>query len=82
MLLPDGRGYLWSASLTALPTDRTYQLWGVIDGRPVSLGLLGSDPKTAAFTVSTSSTPSALAITDEPAGGSAAPSSTPVAVEA
>ena len=64
---PAGQGYLVHSTLAALPADRTYQLWGVVGGDKVSLGVLGNDPGIAAFRLS--GPVSALAITDEHAGG-------------
>ena len=78
-MVPDGRAYMVSSSMPALPTDETYQLWGEISGQPISLGLLGSDPKQATFTVASSSVPSALAVTVEPSGGVVTPDRSPVA---
>jgi hypothetical protein len=70
---PSGQGYLVDSKLPALPSQSTYQLWGVIDGRSISLGLLGRSPNTAAFTLAGSPQPSKLGITVEPAGGSVVP---------
>jgi hypothetical protein len=66
---PNGNGYLVADSLPQLDSSRTYQLWGQIEGAPdlVSLGLLGTDPQTSAFTVDGKLT--MLAITNEVAGG-------------
>jgi anti-sigma-K factor RskA len=73
-----GRGYLWVNALPPDPTDKDYQLWAIIEGKPVSAGVfsvtadgsavvplldIGRDPRVAAF-----------AITLEPAGGLPAPS--------
>ncbi|HEX3947373.1 MAG TPA: anti-sigma factor, partial [Acidimicrobiales bacterium] len=66
VVVPDGRGYLVSSSMPSLPGDQTYQLWGIIRGQPISLGLLGSNPRQATFTVASSSRPSSLAVTVEP----------------
>jgi len=63
----DGRGYLLADSLPALGDDRTYQLWGRVDGTLISLGLLGSNPGTAVFTVKDDV--DLLAITEEAQGG-------------
>jgi len=52
-----------------LPKAETYQLWAMIGGQPISLGLMGNSPAQASFTVSGSATVSALAVTVEPAGG-------------
>lgn len=64
---PDGTGFLVGYDLPALPDDRTYQLWGVVDGRVISLGVLGTDPAVIAFSVD--GRPSALVITEEERGG-------------
>lgn len=63
----DGHGFLEAESLPALPSDRTYQLWGVIDDQVISLGVLGRSPTIAPFSVEGDLT--ALVITIEPAGG-------------
>ena len=73
VVVPDGRGYLVKSHLPALPSDETYQLWGVFDRRPISLGLLGQSPQQATFTSAGPRSPTALALTVEPAGGSVAP---------
>jgi anti-sigma-K factor RskA len=68
-----GQGYLVKSNLPTLSSTKTYQLWGVIDGQAISLGLLGRDPHGAAFTLGGSSHPAELGITVEPAGGSVVP---------
>ncbi|HEV3268782.1 MAG TPA: anti-sigma factor [Acidimicrobiales bacterium] len=79
VLLPDGRGYLVSSKLPTLPSKETYQLWGFVNGTPISIGVMGSSPKQVAFTLASSPSPSALAVTIEPAGGSLRPASSLVA---
>ncbi len=79
-LLPDGRGYLARNNLPTLDLDRNYQLWAVVDGDKISVGVLGSAPDTAAFVAS--GPVSALAITDEVAGGVVASLQQPVVVGA
>ncbi len=79
VMVPDGRGYLVSSSLPILTGNRTYQLWGVVNDQPISLGLLGQSPTQATFTVAGSASPSTLGITVEPAGGSVVPSQPMVA---
>ena len=78
-VLADGRGYLVSSTLPALRPSKTYQLWGVVDGQPISLGLLGESPSESVFTLAGSSVPSQLRITVEPSGGSVVPSGAVVA---
>lgn len=68
-----GSAYLLSTSLPDLPTGRTYQLWALSDGAPVSLGVLGREPNVAAFRVERGM--SELMITAEPSGGVAHPDS-------
>jgi anti-sigma-K factor RskA len=79
VLLPDGRGYLVKSNMPALSSDETYQLWGIINGTPISIGLMGDSPSEVGFTVSGGSTPSALDVTVEPAGGTQMPTSPVVA---
>ena len=73
VVVPDGRGFLVSSRLPALGSAQTYQLWGVVAGQPISLGLLGQAPRNASFTMAGSVQPKRLSITAEPAGGSVAP---------
>jgi anti-sigma-K factor RskA len=73
VVVPSGQGYLVSSKLPALGDHRTYQLWAIEAGRPISLGLLGGSPRHAAFTMAGSTRPSHLSITAEPTGGSVVP---------
>jgi len=79
VVLPDGSAYLVNTGLPRLPSDRTYQLWGVVNGRTVSLGLLGSQPGDKAFTVNPSAPVKVFAVTDEVAGGVVRSAHSPVA---
>ncbi|MGP0031053.1 MAG: anti-sigma factor domain-containing protein [Acidimicrobiales bacterium] len=79
VVVPDGRGYLVSSSLPPLSDQHTYQLWGIVGGRPISLGLLGQSPDQAAFTLAGTEGASRLAITVEPAGGAVVPARSLVA---
>jgi anti-sigma factor RsiW len=63
----DGHGYLQMESLPALPSSKTYQLWGVVDDKAISLGILGPNPEIEPFAVTGNLT--ALVITTEVAGG-------------
>jgi anti-sigma-K factor RskA len=78
-VLANGRGYLVSSALPALKDSQTYQLWGVVNGQPISLGLLGEAPSNSVFTVAGPEAPSQLRITVEPSGGSVVPSGSLVA---
>jgi hypothetical protein len=76
VVLPNGQGYLTSANLAPLPAGHVYQLWGQIQGRLISLGILGQDPNQAAF--STEGHVTLLAITAERSPGVAVSQQTPV----
>ena len=67
VVLPDGTGYVVRTDLPTLSSDRTYQLWAVVGVSKISVGVLGPDPGPAAFHAP--SDLSALAITNEAAGG-------------
>ena len=68
MILPDGSAFMLNTGLPRLAADRTYQLWGVVHGQTVSLGLLGSQPGDVAFSVNPSAPVRTFAVTDEVAG--------------
>jgi anti-sigma factor RsiW len=78
VVVPDGRGYLLSSYLPPATSGATYQLWGIVAKKPISLGLLGPDPKKATFTMAGTSRPATLAISEEPSGGSVAPTATAI----
>ena len=44
VVAPSGQGYLVKSNLPTLSSAQTYQLWGVINGQAISLGLLGQAP--------------------------------------
>ena len=73
VVVPGGRGYLVKSNLPTLSSKQTYQLWTVNGTRSISLGLLGRSPDQATFTSAGAKTPTTLAITVEPAGGSVFP---------
>lgn len=79
IILPTGTSYLVGSRLPELAADRTYQLWSMVHGRAISVGLLGAHPATVAFTIDPSVTTAAYLVTVEPAGGVVAPTSAPVA---
>jgi anti-sigma-K factor RskA len=76
----NGNGYLRNENLAELPEGKTYQLWTIVDGAPVSAGLLGRSPKTSAF--SADAKVQAVAVSIEDAAGASAPTATPVGVAA
>jgi Anti-sigma-K factor rskA, C-terminal/Putative zinc-finger len=79
IILPSGASYLVGSRLPALVSARTYQLWSMVNGRAVSVSLLGAHPVTVAFRVDPAAPPQAYLITIEPAGGVVAPTTSPVA---
>jgi anti-sigma-K factor RskA len=74
VVLQSGQGYLVDSRLPGLSSKETYQLWAVVDGQTISLGLLGSSPQSVTFTLAGSPKASRLGVTAEPAGGSVLPS--------
>lgn len=68
VVVPNGQGYLIDAKLPKLAANKTYQLWGLTDGRAISLALLGDAPNRAAFQLEFAQV-SKLMITVEPVGG-------------
>jgi hypothetical protein len=69
VLTKSGAGFVEAEGLPTLPKTATYQLWGIIGGQTVSLGLLGSDPAIVPFSASGSVPVEAFAITAEHSGG-------------
>jgi hypothetical protein len=63
----DGHGFLVADELPSLPENRTWQLWGVVDGDAISLGILGNSPDLEMFTVEGSVTQ--VIVTNEREGG-------------
>jgi anti-sigma factor RsiW len=62
----DGHGYLVSSDLAALASGTTYQLWGVVDGQAISLGVLGRDPKAVSFSATSAAQTLALTVEKDP----------------
>jgi anti-sigma-K factor RskA len=80
-----GAAVLRGEGLPPLPPDRTYQLWLIgADGVPVSAGVFQSDADGDALLIFEPSAPlneiAAIGISTEPAGGSPAPTTDPMAV--
>ena len=68
VVTPSGVSYLYDSSLTPLPVDRTYQVWGVVGRERISYGLLGTRPA-AVVRFETGPGVDALAVTAEVASG-------------
>lgn len=77
VVLPNGEGYIVRDGLASLGDDQTYQLWGLVEGELISLGLLGNDPDIASFSLDQRTT--MLALTAEKAGGVVSSTNEPVA---
>jgi anti-sigma factor RsiW len=71
VVTPGGASFLVPEAMSPLSSGRTYQLWALSRGDPVSLGVLGGRPGITAFRVEAGMT--ALMITAEPEGGVPAP---------
>ncbi|HZM56763.1 MAG TPA: anti-sigma factor [Acidimicrobiales bacterium] len=69
VLTESGTGFVIGEKLSPLPADKTYQLWGVIGGNDISLGLLGPSPSVVPFSVAGGMPVSVFAITAEHSGG-------------
>jgi hypothetical protein len=67
VLTSDGTGYVIPGNLPALPVSQTYQLWKIVDGRRVSVGVLG--PSFGVSTFKAEGRIDMLAITREDAPG-------------
>ncbi len=70
--------WLWS-SLRDLPVSETYQLWGLSRGKPVSLALIGPNPRSVGY-FRLENAITKLMVTAEPKGGTTLPT-TPVLAE-
>lgn len=74
---------LISENLPALAPDRAYQLWGIQGETPISVGVFQVDEQGVGVLVFNAEQPvtdyDLVAITDEPAGGSEQPTTTPLA---
>jgi anti-sigma factor RsiW len=78
ILTNSGTGFVEAQGLAALSDKMTYQLWGVVGGKTISLGLLGSNPSNVPFSVAGAGSVNAFAITAEHAGGVVQSSNKPV----
>jgi anti-sigma-K factor RskA len=81
------RAVLQTAALPTLAADRAYQAWLIPpEGAPISAGVFQPDADGSYTLIVTADVPfeglAAFGISEEPAGGSAAPTSTPLAVGA
>jgi len=61
--------YLALENLPVTPKDQQYQLWAIVDGKPVSLGVFDQDDKAAVQKMTAVTAAQAFAITLEKRGG-------------
>jgi anti-sigma-K factor RskA len=76
----DGTAVLAAEGLEPLPDDQTYQMWTIQDGAPTSIGIFDAEPDGTASSVIEPDLAGveSIAVTVEPAGGSALPTTDPV----
>jgi anti-sigma-K factor RskA len=80
---PDGRGVLTGSAFRPLGADQVYQLWAVRGSTAISLGVMGRRPRPGRVTFTWATGGAVrLAVTVEPAGGTAQPTTQPVAASA
>lgn len=79
VILPSGSAYLIAPGMAPLPATSTYQLWAVINGRAISVGVLGAHPGAVAFSADPAVAAAAYLLTVEPAGGVVTPTTSPIA---
>jgi hypothetical protein len=80
VLLPSGAGYLVHNHMPSVAPGRAYELWALVDGTPLPVGLINSATTAAAFTIASSPRPTELMVTMEPASGSLRPTTDPIGV--
>lgn len=76
------RGVVHAFRLKPAPAGRSYQLWLIKDGKPLSVSVFNSEPDGHALVdrlslPETSAGTTLVALTEEPAGGSPGPTTTP-----
>jgi anti-sigma-K factor RskA len=77
---PDGSVYVVMSGLPDVPAGKAYQAWYIADGQPVSAGLMPADENGLIVMSGPPPAPgtTTVAITVEPEGGSAQPTSDPI----
>ena len=76
--LPDRDLAVLNFDMPALASGRTYQAWFIIDGKPVSLGVLSQNSGTVTFAANLDKA-QAVALSIEPMGGSKTPTTVAIA---
>jgi anti-sigma-K factor RskA len=70
--------YLMVNNLPKPASDKQYQLWALLDNKPIDLGMIEAKQDRLLYRMKNVQQAEAFAITLEPKGGSTAPTSTPV----
>jgi anti-sigma-K factor RskA len=72
--------YLMINNLPQPSSDKQYQLWALLNGQPIDLGMIEATQKRLLYRMKNVQDAQAFAITLEPKGGSAKPTTPPIAV--
>jgi len=72
--------YLMINNLPQPASDKQYQLWALLNGEPIDLGMIEAEQKRLLYRMKNVQNAQAFAITLEPKGGSEKPTTTPIAV--
>lgn len=72
--------YLLINNMPQPPSQKQYQLWALLNGQPIDLGMIEVKEKTLLYRMKNVQNAQAFAITVEPKGGSEKPTSAPVAM--
>lgn len=70
--------YLMLNNLPKPASDKQYQLWAILNGQPIDLGMIEAKQQRLLYRMKNVQNAQAFAITLEPKGGSPAPTSTPI----
>jgi anti-sigma-K factor RskA len=72
--------YLMVNNLPQPTSGKQYQLWALLNGEPIDLGMIEVSQKRLLYRMKNLQNAEAFAITLEPKGGSQRPTTTPIAV--
>lgn len=72
--------YLMINNLPQPASDKQYQLWALLNGQPINLGMIEATQKRLLYRMKNVQNAQAFAITLEPMGGSSQPTTKPIAV--
>ncbi len=78
LIAGNGVAYVTKSDLPSLGNSNTYQLWGISSSTISSISLLGSQTSGQVISIPKNSNFKELAVSQEPAGGSISPTTTPI----